>query len=142
MNDEIAVSKMKKPLSEEILGDLGLRLRACPDLAFAYLVDVDVAGVEGGPSPTLFVWLEPEAVGSLRSALNVLSEAVADALPESEFLDVLILNSVPELMEKIEGVDSPFVERDPTERRRALAAAAAGGSEIEPMPPRRWWWPF
>ncbi len=142
MNDEITISRPHQPLSEEILGNLGLCLRSCPDLAFAYLVDVEVAGVDGGPSPTLFVWLEPEAVGSLRSALNMVSEAVADALPEKEFLDVLVLNSVPELLDRIEEVDCLLVERDPLERQRALSAVAAGGGDIQPLPARRWWWPF
>jgi hypothetical protein len=142
MNDEITVSKPGKPLPDEVLGDLELRLRVCLDLAFAYLVDVEVVGAGEGPSPTLFVWLEPEAVGSLRSALNVVSEAVADALPKSSFLDVLILNSAPELLDRIESVDALFIERDPSERRRALAAAAAGGPALEPLPARRWWWPF
>ena len=69
-------------------------------------------------------------------------EAVADALPKSCFLDVLILNSAPELLDRIESVDALFIERDPSERRRALAAAAPGGPALEPLPARRWWWPF
>ena len=72
---------------------------------------------------SLFVWLVPEAVGSLRAALNLVSEAVARALPEDVFLDVLILNSVPELLVAVEHAGCLLVERDSDERRRARAAA-------------------
>ncbi len=145
MNDGIGRIRVSKPRHEfvpEVLDDLRRRLEANNDVAFAHLVEVEVEDVAEAPSPALFVWLVPEAVGSLRLALNVLSEAVADAIPSDRFLDVLILNSAPELLEEVERAGCLLVERDPEERRRALAAAA-GPSATEPPPrPGRGWWPF
>jgi hypothetical protein len=92
-------------------------------VAFAHLLDVDVEGVEGEPNLSLFVWLVPEGVGSLRGSLNLLSEVIAGAIPQDRFVDVLILNSVPELLADVESAGCLFVERDPAERRRAIAAA-------------------
>jgi hypothetical protein len=74
---------------------------------------------------TLFVWIVPAAMGSLRGALNLISEAVARALPEDRFLDVVILNSAPELLTPVEEAGCLLVERDSDERRRARDAAAS-----------------
>jgi hypothetical protein len=93
-------------------------------------------------SPALFVWLQPAAMRSLRMSLNLVSEIVADVLPEAVHLDVLILNSAPELLDRVESAGCLLVERDPDERRRALEAAAApvGGAGVAGR--RRPWWPF
>ena len=50
----------------------------------------------------LFVWLVPAAMRSLRAALNLVSDTVAKALPGNQFLDVVILNSAPELLPDVE----------------------------------------
>jgi hypothetical protein len=138
----IRVTAPREALSSERLDELEQRLMACPDVAFCHLVDVEVDGVAGGPSPTLFVWLVPSALGTLRTALNIVSEAVADSLPPDRYLDVLILNSAPELLTAVEQAGGLFAVRDPDERRRALEAAAGGGVGFEPLPPRKGWWPF
>ncbi len=126
------------PVEERLRSDLEL----CPDVAFAHLADVIVPGGSGAPEPTLFVWLRPEGLRSVRSALNLVSEAVARSLPDDRYLDVVILNSAPELLEDIESRGVLVVERDAAERRRAREAA----SDLDgyaPLPPRRrWWWPF
>jgi hypothetical protein len=95
---------------------------SCPDVAFAHLVDVQVEGIQEQPSLSLFVWLRPEAVHSLRASLNLVSETVARSIPRDRFVDVLVLNSVPDMLEEIERVGCLFVEPDPGERCRALAA--------------------
>lgn len=99
-------------------------LEACPDLAFAHLVDVDVLELGAGREMVLFVWLVPAAMRSLRAALNLVSEAVAKALPADRFLDVVILNSAPELLPEVERAGCLFVESHPDERQRALAATS------------------
>lgn len=98
-------------------------------------------GLQTTPQLSLFVWLVPEGVGSLRAALNLVSEAVARALPEDVFLDVLILNSVPELLESVENAGCLLVERDADERRRARAAADQP-QKPEPIESRKGFWPF
>jgi len=70
----------------------------------------------------LFVWLDPVAMRSMRAALNLVSETVAKALPGDRFLDVVILNSAPELLSDVERARCLFVEPHPDERKRALAA--------------------
>jgi len=97
-------------------------LERCADLAFAHLVDVDVPETGDEPGLVLFVWLDPAAMRSLRPALNLVSETVAKALPEDRFLDVVILNSAPELLPDVERAGCLFVEPLPKERRRALEA--------------------
>jgi len=91
-------------------------------VAFAHLVDVEVPDRGEGPGPVLFVWLVPAAMRSLRAALDLVSETVAKALPSDIFLDVVILNSAPELLPEVEGAGCLFVEPHPDERKRALAA--------------------
>ena len=80
---------------------------------------------QNAPSLVLFVWLRPPALRSLRFALNLVSEAVARALPDGDFLDVVVLNSAPEWLAAVERARSLLVENDPEERARALSAASA-----------------
>ncbi|MEE4273584.1 MAG: hypothetical protein V2I67_18055 [Thermoanaerobaculales bacterium] len=134
---EISIEAMRGELPSETESRLREGLAACPDVAFAHLVRVELANEGTGSQPSLFVWLVPEAVGSLRAALNLVSETVARALPEELFLDVLILNSVPELVSRVEEAGGLLVVRDPDERRRAQEAAQAGGKPEAPAR-RRW----
>lgn len=131
----------RRPLGDDVLSKLCDDLARCSDVAFAHLADVTVGG-GGPPEPALFVWLRSEAVRSVRSALNLVSEAVSRSLPDDRYLDVVILNSAPELLEAIEANGELVVENDAQERQRARNAA----SDLEgyaPLPPRRrWWWPF
>jgi hypothetical protein len=140
-DDEIRIEALDVELGREIEARLRARLLDCPDLAFAYLTRVTVAAHPGEAQPSLFVWLLPEGVASLRSALNLVSEAVARALPEDAFLDVLILNSAPELLGPVAATGVPFVVRDDAERQRAIEAAGvdSDGKEPEPRPRFRWW---
>lgn len=112
-----------RPLDEEVTRSLQAALSVCPDVAFAHLVDVEVEDVPGGRNLSLFVWLTPEGVRSFRGSLNLVSEVVAGAIPPDRFVDVLVLNSVPELLADVEGAGCLFVEPDREERRRAIAAA-------------------
>ena len=128
-------------LDPEVEEKLRAELAACPDLAFAHLRRVRVEGHQPEPQLSLFVWLLPEAVGSLRAALNLVSEAVARSLPEGVFLDVLILNSAPELLGQVEGAGEPFLVRAPEVRVRALAAMDRE-PVIEEAKPRGGFWPF
>ena len=105
-----------------MLEKLRVGLEGCPDLAFAHLVDVDVPERGEGPGMVLFVWLVAAAMRSLRAALNLVSDTVAKALPGDRYLDVVILNSAPELLPDVERAGCLFVERCPDERQRALAA--------------------
>ena len=140
----VIIRAPEAPLGEETRQRLRGELASCPDVAFAHLVEVEVAGRSPRPELTLFVWLVPEAVRSLRGALNLVSEAVPRALPRERHLDVLILNSAPELLEEVEAAGCLLVECDAGERRRALAASNASRLEEgeAPPPPRRGWWPF
>jgi len=99
-------------------------LEACPDLAFAHLVDVIVPEQGEVPGMVLFVWLVPAAMKSIRAALNLVSETVAKALPRDRFLDVVILNSAPELLLDIERAGCLLVAPNPGERKLALAATS------------------
>jgi len=56
----------------------------------------------------------------MRASLNRVSELVAASIPPGTFIDVVILNSAPELLEDIEGAGGLFVENDGEERRRVL----------------------
>ena len=119
---EINITRPTLSFDQEILDKLGEEIGGCPDVAFAHLCDVEVVGRGEGPDPVLFVWLVSRAIRSLKPALNLVSEAVARALPEDRYVDVVILNSVPELLQKVEAVGCLLVERDPEERRVAVAA--------------------
>lgn len=144
LNDpEIIIEPLESLLTEEVEDRLRRELEVCPDVAFAYLCRVFVVGQSPSPEPSLFVWLAPEAVGSLRAALNLVSEAVARALPGDVFLDVLILNSVPEILIRVEESNCLFLERDVEERRRALEAATSTHGPEDPAaarPHRIWPW--
>ncbi|MDX2436407.1 MAG: hypothetical protein QNL88_05070 [Acidobacteriota bacterium] len=118
------ISPPVRPLDKESAELLRSALSACPDVAFAHLVDVQVEGVQEQPSLSLFVWLVPAGVRSLRGSLNLVSETVAGAIPKDRYVDVLILNSAPELLADVERAGRLFVERDAGERRRALEAVA------------------
>ncbi len=137
---EIIIEPPGVGLGDEIERRLRTELGSCPDVAFAHLSLVSV-GRQEPPQLSLFVWLVPEAVASLRAALNLVSEAVARALPEAVFLDVLILNSAPELLASVEDAGRLLVERDADERRRALAAADRE-QDSDPIPSRGGLWPF
>lgn len=123
LEPEILIGPVQEELPKEVEDRLRTELEACPDIAFAHLCLVSVPVHQPAPQLSLFVWLVPEAVGSLRAALNLVSEAVARALPEDLFLDVLILNSAPELLSQVEERCRVFVERDAGERKRAMEAA-------------------
>ena len=142
--EEIIIRRPQPPLDDGVSQKLQQGLENCPDVAFAHLCYVEVVGGDHRSAMTLFVWLVPAAMRSLRMALNLVSEVVAKALPEDRFIDVAILNSAPELLRDVERADSLFVVRDLEERRRALAAAADPdpGVHDEPKSSRRWWWPF
>lgn len=140
-DQEIVIEPPQTGLDDEVEARLRAELGSCPDLAFAHLTQVTVVGQEPGPQLSLWVWLVPEAVGSLRAALNLVSEAVARALPRELYVDVLILNSVPELLEAVEAAGCLLVERDAEERRRACAAAERN-RDLEPVKPRPRLWPF
>ncbi len=119
---EIRITPPRQPLEDEVLKKLRDGLERCADLAFAHLVDVDVPETGDEPGLVLFVWLDPAAMRSLRPALNLVSDTVAKALPEDRFLDVVILNSAPELLSDVARAGCLFVEPHPDERQRALAA--------------------
>lgn len=138
----IIVRPPSRPLDHDVSAALCSGLERCPDVAFAHLVDLEVPGAPEGASPALFVWLQPAAMRSLRMSLNLVSEIVADVLPEAVHLDVLILNSAPELLDRVESAGCLLVERDPDERRRALEAAAAPVGDARTTGRRRPWWPF
>ncbi len=137
---DIVVKKVQKPWPDAVVSSLVQALSAAPDVAFAHLVDVGVPG-QGEIHTALFVWLHPGALRSLRRVLNQVSAIVSGALPDGTAVDVIILNSAPELLEQVEAVGGLIVESDPAERRRALEAAAAEPAvgEREDGP---WWWPF
>ena len=140
--ERVLFSRPRQPFDEKVVKKLRAGIEKCPDVAFAHLADAEVVGRQDRPGQVIFVWLVAAAMGSLRGALNLVSETVADALPEDRFLDVVILNSAPELLEDLERADCLFVVRDAEERRRALAAASEHGTDGEPESPSRWWWPF
>lgn len=121
---QLRITPPGQPLGDQVSKELREGLEACPDLAFAHLVDVDVPEQGEGPGMVLFVWLVSAAMRSMRAALNLISEAVAMALPGDRFVDVVILNSAPELLPEIDRVGSLLVVPHPDERNRALAAAA------------------
>jgi hypothetical protein len=138
----IRFSRPGRPLDDESTGLLRSALAACPDVAFAHLVDVQVEGVGEQPQLSLFVWLQPDSLRSLRNSLNLISEAVAGAIPRDRCVDVLILNSAPELLVDVEGVGCLFVERDAEQRRLASEAARQGREGVRERTESATWWPF
>lgn len=121
-DQQLRITPPGQPLGNEVEKKLREGLEACPDLAFAHLVDVNVPEQGEGPGMVLFVWLDPVAMKSMRAALNLVSETVAKALPEDRFLDVVILNSAPELLLDIERAGCLLAAPHPNERKLALAA--------------------
>ena len=138
----IRITSPKNPLDPQVTEALRRAISSCPDVAFAHLVDVQVVEQQQRPELALFVWLLPEAMGSLRSALNLVSEAVASALPSDRFVDVLILNSAPELLDDVERADCLLVERDAGERQRAKTAMSQIRSGADVVERKTRWWPF
>ena len=136
------ISAAAWPTDAATLDALRRGLAACPDVAFAHLADVRVQDLQSTPEPALLVWLAPAALGSIRPALNLVSDEVAKVLPRGRFLDVVILNSAPELLDRLEAVGRLVVDNDPDERQRArMSSQDLAG--YQPLPPRRrWWWPF
>ncbi len=139
---ELHLARPTNGLDDDVMESLRERLAMCSDLAFAHLVEAQVLGQQEKPELVLFAWLVADAVGSVRSALNLISEAVARTLPEGRFVDVVILNSAPELLLDVERVGCLLVERDPRERRAALEAAESGTPAGGPPTASRWWWPL
>jgi len=123
-DQQLRITPPGQPLGDEVEKRLLEGLEVCPDLAFAHLVDVDVPEQGEGPGMVLFVWLLPAAMRSMRAALNLISETVAKALPGDRFLDVVILNSAPELLPDIERAGCLLVTPHPDERQRVLAAVS------------------
>jgi len=121
----LRITAPRQPLDDEVAEKLRCGLEGCADLAFAHLVDVEVPETGEAAGQVLFVWLDPSAMRSLRAALNLVSDAVAKALPGDRFLDVVILNSAPELLPEVERAGCLFVQPNPEERERALRAASA-----------------
>ncbi len=139
---EIRIERPHKPLDPQTTEALRRAIAQCPDVAFAHLVDVQVVGQQQKPELASVCVAAPGGVSSLRAALNLVSEAVAGALPEDRFVDVLILNSAPELLEDVERADCLLCERDADERERAKSAMRQGDGEIDEVPRKPWWWPF
>jgi len=106
MPDELRL-KLRKALSQS------------KDLAFAHLNHVVVEQAPEGVL-VLFAWLKRGGLRWMRASLNHLSELVAGALPPKIFVDLVILNSAPELLEEIEAAGDLLVENDPEEHRRVL----------------------
>jgi hypothetical protein len=142
LEDKVYFSRPHDPFDAQVVKKLRAGIENCPDVAFAYLAEAEVAGRQEHPGQVILVWLVAAAMASLRGALNLVSEAVADALPKDRYLDVVILNSAPEFLQDLERADCLFVVRDAEERSRALAAALDHDADPEPDPPDRWWWPF
>jgi hypothetical protein len=141
IDNSLRIDTRQVEIDPDLLLELEQELGDCPDLAFAHLPQVFVPGRQQRPELVLFVWFVPQALRSLRSALDLVSEAVARVLPKDDYLDVVVLNSAPELLKDVEKAGCLLVERDPAERQRALAAAVGeNASAIEPKRP--WWWPF
>jgi len=138
---DLVIEPRGKDLAPEIEAKLKTELGTCPDLAFAHLPQVLVPARQSSPELVLFVWIEPEALRSLRFALNLVSEAVSRALPDDDFLDVVVLNSAPELLDPVERAGCLLVENNPQERARALQAASEA-EVADAVPSKPWWWPF
>jgi hypothetical protein len=143
-DQEVQITGLREPLDDRVLQRLQEELRSCSQVAFAHLTEVRVPAQDSSSARTVFVWLRAEAMRSMRAALNLVSGAVARALPSETFLDVVILNSAPELLEQIEAAGLLLVENDVEERQTALRALHVAEPAPPPLPPRSrpWWWPF
>ncbi len=137
------VQPLSTRFAPEVEDALVTRLRSCPDLAFAYLVEVTVPDHSDRPDPTLLAWLVRDAISSLRASLDLVAAAVAASIPGDSYLDVVILNSVPELLEALERTGNPLVVRDRDELERAFAASRGDPPPSPgPAPKKPWYWPF
>jgi len=140
---DLRIEPRRHDFDPQLLRGLKTEISDCPDVAFAYLPQVYVKGRQDSPESVLFVWLVPEALSSIRFALNLVSEAVARVVPQDRYLDVVVLNSAPELLDALERADSLLVERVSEERSRALEALSRCEVQEPLTPRRRWtWWPF
>ncbi len=148
--DDTTVELIIRPPATEWPEDrteaLRRELGACSDVAFAHLPEVLVPGRQARPNRVLFVWVVPEAMGAIRAVMNTVCDATARALPSSEFVDVVLLNSAPELLPAVEAAGSLLLERDPEERARAVATVRAATetdeAEAPPAEPDAPWWAF
>ena len=113
------ISRAGDELSRESREKLREALSGYADLAFAHLDHVVVEEAPGG-NLVLFAWLRRGGLRWMRPSLKRVSELVARSIPSGSFIDVVILNSAPELLEEIEAVGGLLVENDPEERRRVL----------------------
>ncbi len=138
----IRFSPPDRPLDDESAESLRRALSVCPDVAFAHLVDVRVEGLQEQPQLSLFVWLEPASLRSLRGSLNLVCETVAGAIPGDRCVDVLILNSAPELLAEVEEAGCLFVERDAEQRKRASEAAMESADGDRGRTDSALGWPF
>ncbi len=143
---QLVIGPPEREWPEDRIEALRREIGACRDVAFAHLPEVLVPGLQRKPNRVLFVWLVPEAMPALRAALNTVCDAAARALPRSEFVDVVVLNSAPELLLPVESAACLLVERNPEERARALEAARSqsledpdGQSGALGEPPGPWW---
>ncbi|HHQ47929.1 MAG TPA: hypothetical protein ENK19_03495 [Acidobacteria bacterium] len=127
-------------LDDRVMGRLKEELASCPDVAFAHLVEAVPPGQ--APALALFVWIEPQAMGSIRSALNLVCRTVGQVLPDDRFTDVVILNSAPELLADVEAAGCLLVEPDPEEHARALESLRALQEQGPEESTARGWWPF
>jgi hypothetical protein len=139
--EELHISDPGRVMKQEVEERLRQNLAQCRDLAFAYLAKVLVPGRQSEPNLVLFAWLRPASLRSVRQALNLISEAVARALPKAEFLDVVILNSAPDLLAKLATAGRLVNDSDPDELARALEAKDQEVGEQAPVSRPRWW-PF
>ena len=130
----------RRGLDDRVMKRLEEELAGCPDVAFAHLVEAVPPGQ--APALALFVWIEPQAMGSIRSSLNLICRIVGRVLPEDRFADVLILNSAPELLADVEDAGCLLVERDPEEHARALESLRAAQEQGPEESTTRGWWPF
>lgn len=118
----LRISSCATPLAAETQNRMIAALERCPDLAFAYLADVEVEG-QGPATRTLFAWLEAPALGSVRRALDLVARAVAESIDRDQFVDVVILNSAPELLAPVARSGLCLTAPNPDEWRRSLQAA-------------------
>jgi hypothetical protein len=141
---EIEIAELAAQLPAEVMESLRKELGKRPDVAFAHLVQAMVPGYQNEPTPMLSVWLNREAMRSVRLSLKLVSNVVSRALPEGTFVDLIILNSAPELLEQVEKVGVLVVENDREERQAALLAMSSPAADVPApvQPARRWWWPW
>ena len=112
-------------LSWESTDKLKRGLIGCPELAFAHLNRVVVEEAPEG-NLVLFAWLRRGDLRWMRRSLNRISQIVARSIPTDRFIDVVILNSAPELLEDVEAAGSLLVENDSEERQEILRSLQSG----------------